>query len=230
MPLQEEERLFIDAIRNLNYEAGQLQAEENSTSYHSNGNSDGSEGSGDSAAVDSGVTGTDYYDPANRKRALSNASIKSASAALQKDLLMPITEIPIRRAAVLDSPATRLDSAADAATVLASRLKHSDGTSNAQVESALSWMHAINQRPGDAPIGAVTMGRTPSDGSHSPNSHSDRLSACNSDSGSSVGGQASKATAATAAAAAAAAPASGIVTADEIETPSKKQCTATPVE
>lgn len=209
MPLQEEERLFIDAIRNLNYEAGQLQAEENSTS--SNGNSDGSDGSADTNAVDS--TGTDFIDPLNRKRTLSVASdasmLRTPAAVLQQDLLIPLSEISSRRVGVQDSPACRLDSAADAATVLASRLKHSDGTSNAQVESALSWMNAINQRPSDAPR-MVTMGRA--DGSQSPSSG--RISACNSDAESSIG-------------------AHGVpdmrpsdTHMENVETPNKKQCTA----
>jgi len=171
MPLQEEERLFIDAIRNLNYEAGQLQAEENSTS--SNGNSEGSEGSADTGAIDSLV---------NRKRTLSVATETSSAtkptSPSSSSSVIAQQEASSRRLSALDTPAFRLDSAADAATVLASRLKHSDGTSNAQVESALSWMHAINQRPvSDAPR-IVTVGRT-ADGSQSPSS--DRISACNSE-------------------------------------------------
>ena len=125
MPLQEEERLFIDAIRDLNYQASQLQEEENDTIS----NSDASEAAVEEAGAN-GSSGATLSRSQRQKAQRGRADSKSSTA--EGNLIYQ-----------------RLDSAADALVAAASRTKHEDCASP-NLQSALAWMSAISQKPDPA--------------------------------------------------------------------------------
>lgn len=117
MPLQDEERLFIEAIRDLNYQASKLQAEENEVMCEENieHNSGVDELLGNSSIEDT-VTNSRPVTPLSRLAALATASI-------------------------IDECASKtLDLAATAVMQAAQKANHNTATYN--LEGAMSWIQA----------------------------------------------------------------------------------------
>ena len=130
MPLQEEERLFIDAIRDLNYQASQLQEEENDTISNSDASEAGVEEAAATTAAVNGSSGPALTRSQRQKAQRGRADSKSSTA--EGNLIYQ-----------------RLDNAADALVAAASRTKHEDCASP-NLQSALAWMSAISQKPDPA--------------------------------------------------------------------------------
>jgi hypothetical protein len=128
MPLQEEERLFIDAMRDLNYQASRLQSEENET-------------------ITSISDASEYLDGDERKNTGHHSHPRHNHVISLKPIISQ--DFPIVHHQSITEPSStvfELDTAADAALLAASKLSHSDSTST-DLKCALAWMTAITQKP-----------------------------------------------------------------------------------
>lgn len=140
MPLQDEERLFIEAIRDLNYQASKLQAEENEV-----------------MAVENSVNG-----------AIEVAAIKdhyrTKDCFLSSRPISPLSRLAALAAASdVDVCASKtLDLAATAVMQAAQKANHNAATYN--LEGAMSWIQA--HRGDTAPLCAPPSGNDHSGGSN----------------------------------------------------------------
>ena len=118
MPLQDEERLFIEAIRDLNYQASKLQAEENQVMCE--------EKEGLNFCV--------------RERFQSNGDIQETIVSVRP--VSPLSSLAaLATASAVDDCASKtLDLAATAVMQAAQKVNHNPATYN--LEGALSWIQA----------------------------------------------------------------------------------------
>ena len=121
MPLQDEERLFIEAIRDLNYQASKLQAEENQV-----------------------MRGefTEEIDQMPRGRSMSNLDPKEFSNGSRSRPISPLSRLAALAAvSEADECASKtLDLAATAVMHAAQKANHNTASYN--LEGAMSWIQA----------------------------------------------------------------------------------------
>lgn len=164
MPLQDEERLFIEAIRDLNYQASQLQSQERNAALVSlenvekNGNIPDVNNTSPSASGLGATAKTELCDAAEE-------SVEDAQQAKKrKTSFNPyhgpsfITSIPDSNTPYISSmciidPSDRLDSATSLVIDAAMRLNHSN---SAPLHSIVSWVNSPSKSK--APSGTVRNG------------------------------------------------------------------------
>lgn len=167
MPLQDEERLFIEAIRDLNYQASQLQSQERNAALASlenvekNGNIPDVNNTSPSA---SGLGATAKTEPCD---AAEDSVEDAQQAKKRKTSFNPyhgpsfITSIPDSNTPYISSmciidPSDRLDSATSLVIDAAMRLNHSN---SAPLHSIVSWVNSPSKSK--APSGTVRNGGAP---------------------------------------------------------------------
>lgn len=133
MPLEDEERMFVDAIRDLNQEASKLQKAENNWDGTANGSgSDNSDG--DTVGKTSNTTTT-------KGCAIAGLACKEEDDEDDKDEKHLSSTSPVRTGDIAHTPLTGLDAATLA--VMAAATKSSQVDYTPDLRSVLSWIQAM---------------------------------------------------------------------------------------